>query len=329
MLWIEFLICALIMIFCATRLAKYADVLADKTGIGKLFMGVLLLAGVTSLPEVFTSINAVQQGYPNLAVGNLLGSNAFNMLLLAVLDLLFRNKRILRNAALKHAVSGSLAVLLMAITGFFILAEIPFRLGPLGLDSLIVMICYLGALYLVEANIPKSEPSPTLDDKRIGWLETILGLGLSAIGIIYVSPFLVTSSQAIAEITGLGNTFVGTTLMAGVTSMPELITMITAVKLGAEDMAIGNLFGSNMFNIFALGMADLFYLDGRLLQVINPEQVYILMLGLVLTSMALIGNLARISRRIVFIEVDVLALIVVYILGMWLLYANSVTSVPI
>lgn len=311
------------MVFCATRLAKYADILADKTGIGKLFMGVLLLAGVTSLPEVFTSISAVSQGYPNLAAGNLLGSNAFNMLLLAILDIIFRKKRILRHAALKHAVSGSLAVFLIAIAGFFILADMPFRIGPVGMDSVIIMVCYIGSLYLVEANIQKGgEPSPTAPSE-VGWFEVVVGLVVSAFGIIYVSPILVSASQGIAEITGLGNSFIGTTLMAGVTSMPELITMIAAVRLGSEDMAIGNLFGSNMFNIFALAFADFFLPSGRLLEVINPSLSYILMLGLVMTSMALIGNLARSTRRIVFIEVDVLGLIVVYILGMWLLYVNT------
>jgi cation:H+ antiporter len=99
--------------------------------------------------------------------------------------------------------------------------------------------------------------------------------------------------------------------------------MITAVKLGSEDMAIGNLFGSNMFNIFSLAFVDFFYPTGRLLEVINPSLSYILMLGLVMTIMALIGNLARSTRRIVFIEVDVLGLIVVYLLGMWLLYVNT------
>lgn len=323
MVWLVFIISALVMVLCATRLAKYADILADKTGIGKLFMGVLLLAGVTSLPEVFTSINAVSQGFPNLAAGNLLGSNSFNMLLLAVLDIIFRKKRILRNAALKHAVSGSLAVFLIAITGFFILADVPFQFGPIGLDSLIIMVCYIGALYLVEANIPKGTAGSDSIHSNVGWVETIVGLGVSAFGIIYVSPLLVSASQGVAEITGLGNTFVGTTLMAAVTSMPELITMIAAVRLGSEDMAIGNLFGSNMFNIFALAFVDFFLPSGRLLQVINPSLTYILMLGLVMSCMALIGNLARSTRRIVFIEIDVLGLIVVYLLGMWLLYLNT------
>jgi cation:H+ antiporter len=324
MVWITFLLYSSIIILCAIQLAKYGDVLADKTGIGKMFMGVLLIAGVTSLPELFTSINAVQMGYPNLAVGNLLGSNAFNMLLLAVLDILFRNKRILRNAALKHAVSGSLTVFLITITGFFILANIPIHFGPLGLDSLIIMICYIGAMYLVEENISKSADMVMVKGSSVGWMEAIFGFGFAAIGIILVSPYLVSTSENIARITGLGNTFIGTTLMAGVTSMPEMITMIAAVRLGSEDMAIGNLFGSNMFNIFVLAFSDGFYTQGRLLHMINPSMVYILMLGLLLTTMALIGNLARWKRRIAFIELDVVALIVVYFLGMWLLYSNSI-----
>ena len=103
----------------------------------------------------------------------------------------------------------------------------------------------------------------------------------------------------------------------------SLVTTLAALKIGADDMAIGNLFGSNMFNMFALGLTDLFFLQGRFLSVIDPAFLLVSVLGLIMTVMALIGNLARIERRLWFLEVDALALILVYAGSLWLLYTRG------
>jgi cation:H+ antiporter len=109
-----------------------------------------------------------------------------------------------------------------------------------------------------------------------------------------------------------------------VTSLPELVTTIAAVRIGAYDLAVGNLFGSNAFNIFALGLADVFYLPGRFLGVVDPAFALVALLGLLLTTMALIGNLMRVGRRVLFVEFDALAIIVVYFAGMAFLYLRGI-----
>jgi cation:H+ antiporter len=139
-----------------------------------------------------------------------------------------------------------------------------------------------------------------------------------------VTPLLVSSSAAIAEITGLGASFVGTTLVAIVTSLPEMVTTLAALRIGASDMAIGNLFGSNLFNMFALGLTDVFLLQGQFLNVIDPSFLLVAIIGLTMTLMGLIGNLARIERRLFLVEFDALALLIVYFGGLWLLYTRSV-----
>ena len=102
-----------------------------------------------------------------------------------------------------------------------------------------------------------------------------------------------------------------------------LVTTLAAIKIGAEDMAIGNLFGSNLFNMFAIGLTDLFYTQGRFLAVIDPSFLLVGVVGLLMTGMGLIGNLAKLERKIWFIEVDAFALILVYLASLWLLYAHS------
>jgi cation:H+ antiporter len=329
MVWVIFIISAVLIVIAATQLAKYGDVIAIRTRLGGMFIGVLLLAGATSLPELLTTISSLAQDVPDLAAGNLMGSNMVNMFVLASLDMLHRNDRILRKAALKHALTGSLTVFLIGLVVFFILADIHIQMGWVGLDSLVILIVYIASLRLIQVNqvhnsshvkvdmdIPKGTPPL--------W-KGLVGFGLAAVGLVIVTPYMVHSSAEIAVITGLGTTFVGTTLVAFVTSLPELVTTVAAVRLGADDMAIGNLFGSNLFNMFALGLTDVFYVQGRFLSVIDPAFLLVGMLGLLMTGMGLIGNLARLERRVLFIELDALALMIMYFGGLWLLYSRGVS----
>jgi len=326
MAWFVFIITAALIVLAATQLAKYGDIIAIRTKMGGMFIGLLLLAGATSLPEVLTSISSLQQNAPNLAAGNMLGSNTFNMLLLAIIDIAFRNQRILRKAALKHAVTGSLTVFLIGLVVFFMLADIDIKIGFVGLDSLIIIAVYILAVRLIHKDSKRSAPStesievpantPTL-------LRGIIGFLLAAAALIVITPIMVKNANIIAESTGLGTTFIGTTLVALVTSLPELVTTIAAIKIGAADMAIGNLFGSNMFNMFAMGLTDIFYTQGRFLEVIDPSFLLIGIVGLLLTCMGLIGNLIKLEKRILFIEIDAFAIILFYFASLWLLYIRS------
>jgi cation:H+ antiporter len=330
MVWVQFLITAAVIVFAATQLAKYGDVIAIRTRLGGMFVGTLLLAAVTSLPEVLTTISALGRGAPDLAAGNLLGSNMFNMLLLAVLDVAHSKQRLLRKAAFKHALSGGLAMLMIGLAVFFILADIDLRVGWVGIDSLILILVYIGGIRLIQNNPllggnrqPSQAPEPPVGTPSLR--RALAGFGLAGGALVVVTPLMVASSVQIAEITGLGTTFIGTTLVALVTSLPEMATTTAAARYGADDMAIGNLFGSNLFNMAALGLTDFFFLGGRFLSVVNPLFVLVGLLGLIMTGLGLIGNLARLERRIGFIEVDALLLILVYVGGLWFLYSRGVS----
>jgi cation:H+ antiporter len=325
--WIIFLISAVIITVAAMQLAKYGDVIAIRTRLGGMFIGLILLAGVTSLPELLTSINSIQHNEPNLAAGNLLGSCMFNMFLLAVLDLAHHKRRILRKAALKHSLSGSLAIFLIGLVVFFNLADINLKIGWVGVDSLIIMAAYIVGIRLLQKNANLSDAPITEEDIPEGTPSLrrgLIGFGLATAALIFITPYMVKSSSDIAKITGLGTTFIGSTLVAVITSLPELVTTLAAARISADDMAIGNLFGSNMFNMFALGITDVFDLQGRFLASIDPAFLIVGMLGLLMTGMGLIGNLARIRRRFFIVELDSMALVVMYAAGLWLLYVRGI-----
>ncbi|WP_119068772.1 sodium:calcium antiporter [Aggregatilinea lenta] len=331
MIWLEFIGSSLLIVFAATRLAGYGDAISIRTRMGGLFVGTLLMAGATSLPELLTSINAINQGVPNLTVGNIFGSCMFNMFLLAMIDLLYRRLHILRRLAITHALSGGLALLLIGLSVFFILAQVDITVGWVGLDSIVLIALYLfGTRILFGGNRESGAGDPPAPEDFEG-VPTLrragIGFVLAALALVAITPLLVSSSTGIAEATGLSTGFVGIALVGIITSLPEVVTTVQASRIGAYDLAAGNLFGSNIFNIFTLGLTDLFYVDGRFLAEVSDIMSIAGMLALIVTNLALLGNLVRhlawgeTRRQIV--ELDAALIVVVYLLGMWLLYSRG------
>jgi cation:H+ antiporter len=325
MVWIQFLLSSAVIVFAAIKLSEYGDIISVRTRLSGMFVGTLLLAGATSLPELLSAVNAVYQGVPGMAAGSMFGSNMFNMLMLAVLDLVYQNARILRRVAMNHALTASLATLLIGAAVFFVLADIDLSIGWVGVDSLMIILVYIGGMRMVQT---QGGPPPTeiaADEGKIPSLKRAwAGFAIATVVLVAVVPFLVDSVAQIGEITGLSSGFIGATLLAFVTSLPELVATTAAVRIGAYDLAIGNLFGSNFFNMLAFGLTDIFYLQGRFIDLIDPSFALIGLLGLLLTSMGLIGNLLRVERRLGFLEFDALLILLAYFAGMWFLYMRGI-----
>jgi cation:H+ antiporter len=326
MTWIIFVASSAGLVLAAVKLAQYGDVIAVRTRLGGMFIGVLLLAGATSLPEMLTMINSFRVGLPGLAAGNMFGSNMFNMLLLAVLDLLNQHARILRRVAMTHALTAALASAMIGLSIFFILGDIHLTIGWVGLDSLTLILVYIGGIRLIQLNGQASSTTVDVPQEEtiMPFWRAILGFVVATGALVLITPYLVRSSNEIAEITGLGAGFVGTTFLAAVTSLPETVAVVAAARIGAYDMAVGNLFGSNVFNMLALGVADVFYTPGRFLGAIDPSFALVAMLGLLLTNLALIGNIARVERRLIFVEIDALLILLLYFGGMGFLYLRGI-----
>lgn len=327
MVWLQFIISAAVVVYAANKLAEYGDVIAVRTKLGGVFVGTILLAGATSLPELIASISAFREGFPNLAAGNFFGSNMVNVVLIALVDLINFQVPLLRRVAVNHALTAALTTVLMLVAVIAILGHVDMAIGWVGLDSLLLIILYFGGVWLIQregraqvATPVTIEPGPDFPSLQRG----LIGFGLTAVILIVVVPLLVNASSGIAAITGLGTGFIGTALLSVVTSLPELIAALAAMRMNAFDMAVGNLFGSSVFNMLALGLADFFYTDGRFLEAIDENFVLVGLLGLLLTNMALVGNLARVERKFLFIEIDAIVIIIVYLMGMYFLFLRGV-----
>ena len=328
MAWLIFLLSSAVVVVAAYKLAEYGDIISVRTGLGGLFVGTILLAGATSLPELIASISSFALGQPDLAAGNFFGSNMVNMLLLAIIDLLYQQVPLLRGVAITQTLTAALSIALTTVAAIFIITDLHVAIGWVGIDSLILIVLYLGGVWLIQQEgklaagpqvITEIEIAPDFPSLRRG----LIGFVVAATVLVLVVPQLVTASTDIADMTGLGASFVGTALLSIVTSLPELLAAAAAVRLGAVELAVGNLFGSSVFNMLALGLSDFFYTDGRLLGDIGVEFELVALLGLLLTTMALIGNLARVERRFLFIELDAVAIIGVYLVGMYLLFLQG------
>ncbi len=327
--WIIFLVSATIVVISASKLAEFGDVIAVRTRLGGLLVGTILLAGATSLPEMIAAISSFQLGEPDLAAGNFFGSNMVNMFLLAFVDMVNFNVPLLRTQAITQTLTAALAAAMMTVASIFVLADVDLVIGWVSVESLILIAVYFGGVWLVQqegklANIAATPtevvPGPDFPSLRRG----LVGFAVSTLVLGLVVPQLVSSSSDIAAATGLGAGFVGTVLLSIVTSLPELLAAMAAVRMGAVELAVGNLFGSSVFNMLALGLADFFYVSGSFLNDISNDFALVGLLGLLLTMLALLGNIARVERRVLFIELDALAIIICYLLGLYVLFLRGI-----
>jgi cation:H+ antiporter len=326
--WLIFAVTTVIMVITANKLAEYGDVISVHTGMGGMLVGTILLAGATSLPELLASISAFRIGSPDLAAGNFFGSNMVNIALLAIVDLLNVNVPLLHTRAVTHTLTAALAAVLAVVAVIFVLADVEIVIGWVGIESIVLILLYFAGLWAIQkergsasaaGGATKVVPGEGFPSLRRG----VVGFAVAALVLILIVPQLVNALSDIAAQTGLGESFIGTTLLSVATSLPELLASWAAVRIGAVEMAVGNLFGSNVFNMFAISMADFFYAEGSFLNAISDDFALVGLLGVLLTMMALIGNISRVERRVLFVELDAVAILVMYILGLYLLYQRG------
>jgi len=320
MIWVQFIIAAGIIIVSGYKLSHYGDQIAKRTGLGKTFMGIVLFSTVTSLPELTVCITSTSVvGAPDLAIGNIFGSNLFNLLLIAVLDIVQGKGAILDLLSLSHVLAASLGILLAGLTILSIGLGLSFNLGFLGLESIILILIYaLGIRILYRHEMLGSLPGSSEVQESEGITKgksVYLFFAIGAIAIVGAGLWLAVTADAIAQATGWGRSFVGSFILAVVTSLPELAVGIPLVRMGAFDMAIGNLLGSNIFNIAIIPVADIFFTKGAILASVSRDHILTAVLGIVMTNiviMDLIYRAKKVPWRIGWGSISIIAL---YFLG--------------
>ena len=313
-----FLFCTALITYSGTQLSKYGNRLAELTGLSKAWIGLILLATVTSLPELITGISAVAVlKAPNLAAGNVLGSCAFNLLILSVLDVMVK-KPITSMVKASHLVTGSFGIILLCTAAGAILFkhEVPVLLwfSPITVLILAIYFTAMRSIFLHEnANPPGVNKRTDAAGNKKALLHAISIYSMQAAIVILSALFLPYFGEHIAQKTGMGNSFFGTLFLAITTSLPELVISISALRIGAVDMAIGNLLGSNVFNIFVLAINDLFYAEGSLYTAISETHLLSILTSVIMTAVVAIGLTIRPEKKRWYLGQDTFIILILYI----------------
>lgn len=322
----EFLLCALAVMIAGTYLTRCADKIAELSGLGRIFVGSLFLAAATSLPELSVGIGAVRQGSPDLAAGDLLGSSLMNLLILALLDSTgFSPRKVFGSDSRHHALAALLTILLTAWIGLAaasgggpgFLGAGWFTWGALVIYGLGLRVTWLEQ-DLAEAASELSRPSWRL---AAALARPVAGYAAGALVLLLVSPRLAASAGRLAELSGLGQTFIGTTLLALATSLPELVATVAAFRIGAPDLALGNIFGSNAFNMVLFLPLDLAF-PGPLFRAVSPIHSMTAFAVVVASTLGVMGQVLKPRQRRWFLEpsAELIALLITGLL--FLLYRS-------
>lgn len=327
--WAGFLLCSALIIYSGIRLSRYGDIIAEKSGLGRTWVGVVLVATVTSLPELVSSISGVAMNdAPDIAVGNLVGACSVNLLIFGLLDAVHRSGPLSARARQGHILSAGVGIVMMCgVVSGIQLRDSVVPLGWIGPYSLVFLLGYLIAMRVIyfyeQKNLRNymeevAERSPFAG---IPLKQALARFGINAAVVVGAAFFLPGIGVGLAEQTGLGQTFVGTLFIAVATTLPEIVVSVSAVRMGAVDLAIGNLFGSNLFNIAILGIADLFFPKGPLLSMVSSSHSVMGHAAIAMSGLAIVGLTYRAERKKLFLAWDAICIVLVYCVSVMLLYS--------
>jgi len=325
--WVQFIICAGIIVLSGSKLTRSAAAIAKNTGIGTAWAGALMLPLATSLPELVTTLRAVSINAPDLALGNILGSCLFNLALLAVIDLLEGRSALTARLNQSHIITASLSIITICLAAIAILGDNLLSIGWVGGETLLIALVYIFGsrlLFRFERNkLPRPDAGEILSDdainKSVSTPRALLQFLIAAGFIVIAGIFLTDATDSIADITGLGHTFIGSIFLAISTSLPETVTTITAVRLGYLDMAVANVFGANFMNLFILFWADLFYIPAPLLYAVSENHLLSALMVVFISTVVILGLTYRSERKIGRIGYDTLLVLAGYLIAVLLL----------
>ncbi len=337
---------SVIIIGAGVVLAKTGDRIADITGLGGLLIGMVLVAAATSLPEIAVAVSAVvTEDAPDLAIGNLFGSNMANMALLAIVDLAWRGK-VWQHVGTGHARTAAVAISLTAIAALAVMQPFELTIGWVGIESIIIFVGFLSLIAWTHRSATPAVPTGEVSHEQVSAedaehqrlsgtevagrraiLHTIrwdlVKFGIAALVILVVAPILVDAADGIGREADLGESFVGASFLAFSTSLPELATALAAVRIGAFDLAVGSLLGSNAFNMAIVFIVDLFYTDGPILAGVHAVEAFVGLSAILLMSIVVAGIIHGARTKAWRLEPGSGMTIVVYFVLMYMIFNSG------
>ena len=303
---IFFLILAFLTVFTSIRLSYYGDVLAKESKLGAACVGGLLIASITSLPEFVTSISAVVLNNPTLSFGDVVGSNMFNIFVLAVYNIYFFKSDIFKNTSKKYLIE---CIILITDYIFIVLGCLNILIN---IVSIVLFIAYLVYMYFVF----KSDEEDNVPVKKTNHI--ILKFILTAIIMVMLSILLTYQADKLSHMyPKFSSSSIGAMLLGITTSLPEVVTTFALLKLNNFNMAISNMLGSNIFNFLVLSISDLFIKNNYIYSYSDKYSMYYVFGGILLTILFLISIISKTTKRFIYALISVL-MISIYLLVWYL-----------
>jgi cation:H+ antiporter len=302
---------ALVLVTVGVRFTRLVDELADRTGMGEAIAGALLLGATTSLPGLVTTVLGALEGEAGFAVSNAVGGIAAQTAFLAFADLTYRRVN-LEHAAVSVA-NMVQSMVLVTLVGIVLAATGSPEVTVLGVHpaTLLVLGTYAYGLALVRSastapmwrpehtdETVRDEPDPEHSGRPMSRMWTEFAAGAVVIG--GTGWAVGTAGLALAESTGLSGSLVGGLFTSVITSLPELVTVIAAVRIGAPQLAVGDIVGGNTFDVLFVAAADVAYTEGSVYHAADQSALFLLSLTVIMVAALAAGMLVRDRRAIGF-----------------------------
>lgn len=330
-LWVNavvFLAAAAVVWAAGTRLTHLLDDIARLTGLGQVFVGMLLLGSITSLPEVANIITSSLAGNPRLGVNNLLGSASINVLLLAAADAFIGREAVTAVVAKPSTIlMGALCMMVLTATAAAVVVGDYAILG-VGVGATSICLMSIASFRLTAGYDERApwrvdgadESAKDEGDPPAASLRSLVIKSVVAGAVIFVAGYALSQvGDALAEQTGIGKGMVGFALIGISTSMPELSSIVTALRMRRYEMAFGQVFGTNFINLSLIALSDVAYRGGPVISQLGAFETLSALLGVLLTGTFLVGLLERKNPRVIGMGYDSLAVIVLFGFGLVLL----------
>ncbi|MCD6569456.1 MAG: sodium:calcium antiporter [Deltaproteobacteria bacterium] len=322
-MWSHFFISALIIFFAGSYLSDLADETAGLTGLSKGFIGALILGIITSLPELIGTLFAViYKANPDLGVGNVFGSNLFNIAILSLAILMFSHRISYNDWVWRSNFSVYMSIclsafMIMLIGIYHTEASIPANWSNIGILGFYILGMWIYSFENGETKISKIANRKSIHHSLRLNLILIAIFGSMVVG---AGVLLADACNEIAHHTHMTSTFVGTLFMAAATSLPELVVTMRLLRMGNIGMATGNIFGSNLINLTIVAIVDLIY-KGNVYATITDIQLVTVATGIIMSGIFLLGTLIKRSRRLT-IHIDNVSILIIYVLIYLWLYGH-------
>ncbi|HAI29169.1 MULTISPECIES: sodium:calcium antiporter [unclassified Thalassospira] len=325
MIVLTFAVCTLIIGFAGTRLAGVAVKLAERTGMGQIIAGALFVGMSTSLPGSVLSVTTAWQGHTDLAIGNALGGIAAQTTFLAIADLFYRKGNLEHAAASATGLAQTTLLVSMLSVPVLAYAGPDWTFLHIHPASILLFIIYGFGLSLLSEirDEPMWHPKKTdlteEDAKQDGhdshpetsarlWAEFLAFALLTAVA----GHIIGQAGLAIVAKTGISETAVGTFLTAISTSFPEFVSAIAAVRIGAVNLAVGDIIGGNAFDVLFLAASDIAYREGSIYAAFSNQHLFTIALVILMSGVLLLGMLNRERRGMGNIGWESVAMLALY-----------------